>query len=390
VVNAPQDKRLTGRIAPERIRAMTTPRSPAGTVERFKAIGDPTGVVSDAMDELGVAAGVVGAHVLRPTIPGATMVGPALTLRNVLQRADPLAGARNHVNRMAEFEAHNLASPGDVLVIQGVANISNMGGISAQTGKRQGEAGAVVMGGIRDIAHSRAVDYPLWASEITPVTGQMASGDGRDQRADPDRRGPGRAGRSRDRRRHRRLLRPARLYSRSTGACREEGEGRRRPLQGDRRRHSGPGHFARALWGEIIPMAKYVVAPAHEISPGGRKLVAVGGRKIVIFNLGGEFFAVSDRCPHQGGPLSQGVLTGFVSSREPGEYCYSRRGEVIRCPWHSWEYDIRTGKSWCDPRRIQVRHFEVGVEAGARLVEGPYVAETFPVSVEDEYVVVTL
>jgi 4-hydroxy-4-methyl-2-oxoglutarate aldolase len=172
VVNAPQDKRLTGRIAPERIRAMTTPRPPAGTVERFKAIGDPTGVVSDAMDELGVAAGVVGAHVLRPTIPGATMVGPALTLRNVLQRADPLAGARNHVNRMAEFEAHNLASPGDVLVIQGVANISNMGGISAQTGKRQGEAGAVVMGGIRDIAHSRAVDYPLWASEITPVTGK--------------------------------------------------------------------------------------------------------------------------------------------------------------------------------------------------------------------------
>ena len=137
-------------------------------------------------------------------------------------------------------------------------------------------------------------------------------------------------------------------------------------------------------------MAKYVVAPAHEISPGGRKLVAVGGRKIVIFNLAGEFFAVSDRCPHQGGPLSQGVLTGFVSSREPGEYCYSRRGEVIRCPWHSWEYDIRTGKSWCDPRRIQVRNFEVNVESGARLVEGPYVAETFPVSVEDEYVVVTL
>ena len=41
-MNAPQDKRLTGRIAPERIRAMTTPRPPAGTVERFKAISDPT------------------------------------------------------------------------------------------------------------------------------------------------------------------------------------------------------------------------------------------------------------------------------------------------------------------------------------------------------------
>jgi len=171
-VNPAHDKRLTGRIAPERIRLMRTPQPPAGAVERFKALGDPTGIVSDAMDELGVPAGVVGAHLLRPTIAGTTIVGPALTLRNVLQRADPLAGAREGVNRMAEFEAHNLASTGDVLVIQGVAGVSNMGGISAQTGKRQGEAGAIVMGGIRDIAHSRAVGYPLWASEITPATGK--------------------------------------------------------------------------------------------------------------------------------------------------------------------------------------------------------------------------
>src|SRR5271170_4570146 len=106
VVNAPQSKRLTGRIAPDRIRLMATPPPPAGAVERFRAIGDPTGVISDAMDELGVPAGVIGASVLRPTIAGTTMVGPALTLRNVLQRADPLAGARASVNRMAEFEAH--------------------------------------------------------------------------------------------------------------------------------------------------------------------------------------------------------------------------------------------------------------------------------------------
>jgi 4-hydroxy-4-methyl-2-oxoglutarate aldolase len=166
------DRRLTGRIAADRIKLMSVPRPPEGAVARLLAIGDPTGVISDAMDELGVPNGVIGASVLRPTIANRTIVGPALTVRNIVQRINPLEGARTHVNKMAEFEAHNLASPGDVLVVDGVPGVSNMGGISAQTGKRQGEAGAIVMGGVRDIAHSRAVDYPVWSSDITPVTGK--------------------------------------------------------------------------------------------------------------------------------------------------------------------------------------------------------------------------
>ena len=167
-----ENKRLTGRIAADRIKLMSVPRLPDGVVERFSAIDGPTGLVSDVMDELGIAAGVIGASVLKPTMAGKTIVGPALTVRNIMQRADPLAGARAHVNKMAEFEAHNLALPGDVLVIEGVPKVSNMGGISAQTGKRQGEVGAIVMGGVRDVAHSRAVGYPIWASDITPVTGK--------------------------------------------------------------------------------------------------------------------------------------------------------------------------------------------------------------------------
>jgi len=166
------EKQLTGRIARERIRLMDVPRPPAGAVEGFRALGDCSGVVADVMDELGIPCGVVGAHILKPTIPGTVMVGPALTIRNVLQRADALDGAKKHVNKMAEFEGHNLATPGDVVVIQGVSGVSNMGGISAQTGKRQGEIGAVVMGGVRDVAHSRAVGYPVWASELTAVTGK--------------------------------------------------------------------------------------------------------------------------------------------------------------------------------------------------------------------------
>lgn len=165
-------KTLTGRISADRIRLMETPKPDADIIEGFRALGDPVGVVADAMDELGIAGGVIGTHVLKPTISGRCIIGPALTVRNIPQRIDPIKGAQAKVNKMAEFEAHNLASPGDVLVIQGVSNISNMGGISAQTGKRQGEVGAIVWGGVRDVAHSREIDYPVWASEFTAVTGK--------------------------------------------------------------------------------------------------------------------------------------------------------------------------------------------------------------------------
>ena len=165
------EKKLTGKIARERIRLIEAPRPPEAVIEGLRALGDASGIVSDVMDELGIT-GVVGASVLKPTLAGSCIVGPALTVRNILQREHVYEAARRHVNKMAEFEAHNLALPGDIVVIDGVAGISNMGGISAQTGKRQGEAGAVVSGGVRDVGHSRRVGYPVWATEVTPVTGK--------------------------------------------------------------------------------------------------------------------------------------------------------------------------------------------------------------------------
>jgi nitrite reductase/ring-hydroxylating ferredoxin subunit len=136
-------------------------------------------------------------------------------------------------------------------------------------------------------------------------------------------------------------------------------------------------------------MAMYVVATTAEIPPGGRKIVEVAGRSIGIFNIGGEFVAVRNRCPHQGGPLCEGSLGGLIEATAPGEYSYSRPGEMLRCPWHGWEFDLRTGQSWFDPERTRVRSYPVSVEAGSPgLARGPYIAETYPVAIEAQYLIV--
>lgn len=134
-------------------------------------------------------------------------------------------------------------------------------------------------------------------------------------------------------------------------------------------------------------MARHVVAPVAEFPPGTRRLIEIDGRGIAVFNVKGEYFALLNRCPHNGGSLVEGLLTGLLQSTEPGQYAYSRQGEVIRCPWHGWEFDIKTGRSFCSGIKARARPFPVHVEP-ASPAEGPYRAETIPVRVEDSLVVV--
>ena len=136
-------------------------------------------------------------------------------------------------------------------------------------------------------------------------------------------------------------------------------------------------------------MVRHVIAPVDELPPGTRKFLTIDERPIAIFNIKGEFFGLLNRCPHQGAALCEGPLIGLAQSSDPGEIEYTRLGEIIRCPWHGWEYDIRTGQSWCDPARLRVKRYEVEVEPGTR-VKGPYVAETYPVTQEGEYLLVEI
>jgi 3-phenylpropionate/trans-cinnamate dioxygenase ferredoxin subunit len=132
-------------------------------------------------------------------------------------------------------------------------------------------------------------------------------------------------------------------------------------------------------------MRSVVVARADEIAPGERKLVDIGGRSIGVFNVAGEYFALRNRCPHQGGPLCEGFQFAPLRSTGPGQYARGTDDEIIRCPWHGWEFDLRTGRSWFDPDHTRVRSYPVDVRPGTQLE-----AETYPAHRDGAYVVVEL
>ncbi len=135
---------------------------------------------------------------------------------------------------------------------------------------------------------------------------------------------------------------------------------------------------------------RHVVATIDEVAPGASKRVTVAGRDIALFNLGGEFFALANKCPHESGSLCDGRIIGLAMADEPGQYRLLRDGEFVKCSWHGWEFDIRTGQSWCDPSNTRVRAYDTAVEKGEAVVKGPYVAETFPVAIEQNYVIVEI
>lgn len=147
------------------------PRLDPAILAGFAALDDLTGATSDAMDRLGLI-GAIPASTLSPQLPEARMVGQALTLRNEPLRVSAADAARHGASKLSLNQAHDLARQGDVLVVQGMAGVSSMGGNSARIGKIAGEAGAIVDGGVRDIGHARAIGYPIWARGVTPITGK--------------------------------------------------------------------------------------------------------------------------------------------------------------------------------------------------------------------------
>ncbi|HZL41472.1 MAG TPA: RraA family protein [Pseudolabrys sp.] len=164
-------KQPLGKLPADAFGMLELPAIGADILDGFRALPDLTGMSSDAMDELGIV-GVIPASVLKPTEPKARLVGRALTLLNIAATSSVPDAVAAGVSGMAEIEAHNLAEPGDVLVLQGLDQVSNMGGMSASIGRRQGQLGAIVDGAVRDVDHGRDIGYAIWSRSVSPITGK--------------------------------------------------------------------------------------------------------------------------------------------------------------------------------------------------------------------------
>jgi nitrite reductase/ring-hydroxylating ferredoxin subunit len=114
-------------------------------------------------------------------------------------------------------------------------------------------------------------------------------------------------------------------------------------------------------------MKKYVVCKTTDLPAGERKIVELDGKSVGVFNVEGEFYALLNFCPHAGGALCRGPVTGTALPTGEFKYVYGRAGRVLRCAWHGWEFDIPTGEALVDPK-IKAKRYQVTVENGDEVV----------------------
>ena len=109
----------------------------------------------------------------------------------------------------------------------------------------------------------------------------------------------------------------------------------------------------------------YVVCRVQDLPPGERIIVPVGKFGVGVFNVNGTFRALTNYCPHEGGPLCIGPVRGTTTVDESaiGGVGWIREHEIVKCPWHQWEFDITTGVNLADPQK-RVRTYEVDVTDG--------------------------
>lgn len=114
-------------------------------------------------------------------------------------------------------------------------------------------------------------------------------------------------------------------------------------------------------------MNRVLAGTKNEIAASGHKVVKVDGKpdlEIGVYCVEGEYYAWRNICPHMGAPICQGTITGINLPSNVYEYKYGREQQVLRCPWHGWEFDLKTGEHMVNVtgRAFKLRGYPVEIE----------------------------
>ncbi|MFU0507562.1 Rieske (2Fe-2S) protein [Pseudaminobacter sp. NGMCC 1.201702] len=107
--------------------------------------------------------------------------------------------------------------------------------------------------------------------------------------------------------------------------------------------------------------SKHFACKTSEVPGDAAKIVSIGRLSVGLFRLDDEFHALLNVCPHKGAALCEGPVCGTTKQTDRTEFIYDRAGELVRCSWHGWEFDIRTGEFLVD-KSIRTKSFPVTVE----------------------------
>ncbi|SRR5579883_898096 len=109
---------------------------------------------------------------------------------------------------------------------------------------------------------------------------------------------------------------------------------------------------------------RYRICQTQDVPSGEQRTYTVKNIPLlVVHSKKGDFYALYRFCPHQRGDLSAGILGGLTQAAQAGEeFQYIREGEIMRCPWHGFSFDVTTGRCLSAPETLRVKTYALTVD----------------------------
>jgi nitrite reductase/ring-hydroxylating ferredoxin subunit len=116
-------------------------------------------------------------------------------------------------------------------------------------------------------------------------------------------------------------------------------------------------------------MVEHVVGTEADFPLDEMRIVEIEGRSVGVIRTPRGFFAMLNRCPHQLAEICRGQVGGTMLPSRPQQYEFSDEALVVRCPWHRWEFELSTGRSFGATTRRRLMTFDVEVKDGSVVVK---------------------